>query len=286
MRYRFIESHCDEFQITTMCKVLQVSRSGYYDWRNRGPSQRKRRNEELLELICQVHKESRGTYGSPRVTAELKAREVEVGRRRVARLMRENYIRGRSPRRFRATTDSDHRYEVAPNLVEREFEADEPGKIWLADITYVHTNEGWLYLAAVLDLFDRKIIGWSMGITLERKLVCDALKSAIANRTPKVGLIHHSDRGSQYASDEFQALLREHNILCSMSRTGDCWDNAPMESFFGSLKNELIHRCNFRSRASARQKIFEYVEVFYNRKRRHSALGYQTPVEYYRTNVS
>jgi transposase InsO family protein len=269
-----------------MCKVLQVSRSGYYDWRNRGPSKRKRRNKELLELIRQVHKESRGTYGSPRVTAELKARDVEVGRRRVARLMRENYIRGRSPRRFRATTDSDHRYEVAPNLVEREFEADEPGKIWLADITYVHTNEGWLYLAAVLDLFDRKIIGWSMGITLERKLVCDALKSAVANRTPKVGLIHHSDRGSQYASDEFQALLREHNILCSMSRTGDCWDNAPMESFFGSLKNELIHRCSFPSRASARQKIFEYVEVFYNRKRRHSALGYQTPVEYYRSNVS
>lgn len=263
-----------------MCRVLQVSTSGYYDWRSRDPSPRELENDKLLEDIERIHEDSRGTYGSPRIHKTLQHEGWTVGRTRVARLMRENDIRAVQKRRSRRTTDSNHDFWVARNLLERNFEAAEPDQVWMADLTYVRTRQGWLYLAAVLDACSRKIVGWAMDHHMSRKLCCDALKMAIANRDPAPGLVHHSDRGSQYASGDYQALLDRHEMVCSMSRKGDCWDNAPMESFFGTLKSESLHRYDFATRDDARQKIFEYIEVFYNRKRRHSALGYLSPAEF------
>ena len=263
-----------------MCEVLEVSRSGYYDWRNREPSKRDKENEELLEEIEQIHEDSRKTYGSPRIHRTLKADGYIVGRNRVARIMRENGIRAVQKRRSRRTTDSNHSFPVARNLLERKFAAAAPNQVWLADITYVDTKEGWLYLAAVLDVYSRKIVGWAMDGTMSRKLCMDALKMAVLNREPPEGLVHHSDRGSQYASGDYQAMLDEHGMICSMSRKGDCWDNAPMESFFGTLKSESLHRYEFASRDEARREIFEFIEIFYNRKRRHSAIDFMSPAEY------
>ena len=263
-----------------MCSVLEVSRSGFYAWHKRGESPRQRANRRLTGLIVEIHKKSRGTYGSPRIHVELRARDERCGKNRVARLMREAEIRSKVRRKFRVTTDSSHSLPVAPNLLDQRFVATHPNEIWLADITYIPTDEGWLYLASILDLFSRAVVGWSMDSTLRTSLVLAALRMAIGRRMPGPGLIHHSDRGSQYASSEYQRLLNDHGILCSMSRKGNCYDNAVKESFFHTLKTELVHHERFRSRAAARASLFEYMEVFYNRERRHSSLGYLTPEEF------
>lgn len=264
-----------------MCEVLDVSTSGYYDWLDREPSRREREDEKLLEDIETIHRDVGGVYGRPRMTVELnEAYGWEVGERRVGRLMHEHGISGRQPRSKRRTTDSNHDLAVADNLIDQQFEADGPNEVWLADITYVRTDEGWMYLAAILDIDSRKIVGWSMGDSLNRKLCLDALQMAIRRRDPGPGLIHHSDRGSQYASGDYQQMLEEFGIVCSMSRKGNCLDNAPMESFFGTIKTESLSRRTFTTKQEARGTIFKYIEAFYNRKRRHSALGYQAPVAY------
>ena len=263
-----------------MCKVLKVSRSGYYSWSNRPESLKKRQDKEILAAIRNIFTESRRTYGSPRVHRELHRRGVFCGKNRVARLMRKDGLRAKVKRRFKATTDSKHNLPVAGNLVQRNFMPEHPDQVWAGDITYVWTGEGWLYLAVVLDLFSRTVVGWAMDRRMTRHLVMDALKMAIKRRHPARGLVHHSDRGSQYASSDFQGLLSHHGIQCSMSRKGDCWDNAPVESFIGTLKQELIFHKRFHTRVHAKQSIFEYIERFYNRKRLHSTLGYQTPIDY------
>ena len=280
MKFQFITQHQGVFPIRCMCETLEVSPSGYYAWRNRPECRRKREDRRLVLEIKAIHMENRGAYGSPRIHAELKARQMRHGKKRVARLMRENGIRAKQKKKFRATTDSNHTYPVAPNLLLRNFEADMPDRKWLADITYIPTREGWLYLAAIMDLFSRPIVGWSMSRRMTKELVLKALAMAVEHRRPGPGLIHHSDRGSQYACGDYQQALRSHGMICSMSRKGDCWDNAPMESFFHTLKTELVHHRDYQTRNQAKADIFEYIEVFYNRSRRHSALGYMTPAQY------
>lgn len=263
-----------------MCSVLGVSKSGYYDWFERPESSREQENQKLIEKIRETHKASRGCYGSIRVFRKLKKDGRRCGKNRVARLMRKEGIKSKRRRKFRATTNSRHSFPVAPNLLERNFDVDAPNKVWASDITYIPTDEGWLYLATVMDLSSKRIVGWSMDNQITRKLAIDALEMAIHQRKPQSGLIHHSDRGSQYASSDYQDLLNANGIRCSMSRKGDCWDNAVMESFYSTLKMELTHHCSYRSRDEARREIFEYIEVFYNRQRMHSSLDYLTPTEY------
>jgi transposase InsO family protein len=237
-------------------------------------------NQRLTKRILSIHLESRGTYGSPRVHAELRCQGIEVGRNRVERLMRAEGVTARLKRRFRRTTDSAHDYPVAPNTLDRQFETDEPNQVWTTDITYIWTQEGWLYLAVVMDLFSRRIVGWSMSDNMRTELVLAALTMAIGNRLPDGELMHHSDRGSQYASFSYQKALQANGITCSMSRRANCLDNAVAESFFGTIKTELIHRHTWPSRDSARLAIHEYIEVFYNRRRRHSTLGMMSPAEF------
>ena len=266
--------------MTLMCRALEVSKSGYYAWHKREPSARAQQNAELLTKIAEIHKESRGSYGSPRVHAELAALGFDVGRHRIARLMREQGIVGRRKPRFRRTTDSNHKLPVADNVLDRNFAADEPDRAWVADITYIWTQQGWLYLAVILDLFSRRVVGWSMADHMRAELVLDALSAALGSRLPaNAGLTFHSDRGSQYASHAYQQALKSNGITCSMSRRGNCWDNAVAESFFSTLKTELVHKVIFMTRTSARDAIAEWMEVFYNGKRRHSALGFATPLE-------
>jgi len=279
MKFQFIDQHQTEFSITVMCRVLGVSRSGYYAWRNRPVSPRKMANDILLEQIKAAHQKSRQTYGSPRIQAELVAQGIKCGHNRVARLMRSNGLRANQKRAFKVkTTDSNHDRPVAPNLLDQDFEAQQRDQKWVTDITYIPTAAGWLYLALVMDLYSRRIVGWAMSDSLERQLVINALQMALITRRPPPGLLHHSDRGSQYASEEYQRLLTQHQLRCSMSRAGNCYDNAPMESFFGTLKTELIHHRHYATRAEARTDIFEFIELFYNRFRRHSALAFQSPV--------
>lgn len=263
-----------------MCQVFKVSRSGYYAWLKRPESKRAASNKKLLEDIRKMHKKHRYTYGSPRLTIALKKAGIACSKNRVARLMRENDIYAKTKRKFKATTDSRHDYPVAENLVNQNFAADRQNQLWVSDITYIPTDEGWLYLAAIEDLFNRKIVGWAMDKTMTRQLVLKALRQAVGREQPPAGLVHHSDRGSQYASYEYQQALKDYMMVCSMSRKGNCYDNACMESFFSTLKRELIYGRRFRTRAEARQAIFEYIEVFYNRIRLHSALGYMSPLEY------
>ena len=263
-----------------MCEVLQVSRSGYYAWLKRPESQRSRENKQLVKQIEDIHEQSRQTYGSPRVHDKLKDQGVCCSKNRVARLMQQHGIAVEKKRKFVRTTDSNHSLAVAPNRLDQCFEADRPDAVWTADITYIWTKQGWLYLAIVLDLFSRRIVGWSMAPTLERTLVVDALLMAITARNPGQGLIHHSDRGSQYASYDYQKALQQKGIEGSMSRRGNCYDNAPTESWFATLKRELVYRTNYTTHAEARQDIFEYIEVWYNRQRKHSAIGYKSPVAY------
>ena len=281
MKYQFIAAHREEFEIAVMCRVLHVSRSGYYAWCKRPISARKMADQQLSQQIKEIHQHSRQTYGSPRIRAELAAQGVKCGRKRVARLMRQANLRARQNRKFKViTTDSTHNHPVAPNRLEQDFTASRPNEKWLGDITYIPTAQGWLYLAVILDLYSRRIVGWAMSDSLERHLVITALQMALHRRQPPPGLLHHSDRGSQYASDDYQAVLTSHQIQASMSRKGNCYDNAPMESFFGTLKTELVHHCQYQTKTEAKTDIFEYIEVFYNRFRRHSALAYQSPVNF------
>ena len=280
MRYAFIAAHAIEFSIWIMCRVLRVSRSGYYAWQTRPESERSVENRRLVERIKAVHKKSRRTYGSPRVHRQLVAEGQRCSRGRIERLMWANGIRAKQKRKFVATTDSKHDLPVAENILRREFAVGEPNKVWLSDITYIPTDEGWLYLAGVLDLCSRTAVGWSMSESLERTLVTDALGMAYRRRRPGKGLVHHSDRGSQYASEDYQSLLKDYGMQMSMSRKGDCWDNAPMESFFGTLKKELVHHRKYRTRDDARRDIFDYIEIFYNKQRLHSSLGYLSPANY------
>jgi len=266
-----------------MCRLLEVSRSGYYAWLKRGPSERSRANEALLLEIRAAHARSRRTYGSPRVFKELQEQGLAVGENRVARLMRETGIRAKTYRRFRVTTNSKHAHPIAPNLLARRFSpsfAGVPNKVWASDITYIPTREGWLYLSAVLDLVSRRVVGWSMKESVGSSLATDALKMALSYRRPESGMLHHSDRGIQYAAIDFRRLLKSRRIECSMSRKGDCWDNAVTESFFATLKKELVRDSEWRTREEARADIFEWIEVWYNRQRRHSSIGYLSPAEY------
>jgi putative transposase len=282
MRYDFVERHRGRWPVRTMCRVLAVSPGGYYDWRGRPKSDRAHGREALVVAIKAVHSEMKARYGSPRVHAELVARGLACCVNTVAKLMRGHGMAAKSKRKFRCTTDSNHDRPVAENVVNREFQPAAADRTWTADITYIATGEGWLYLAAVEDLYSKRIVGWSMGERIDSRLVVDALEMALARRMPGAGLVAHSDRGSQYASEHYQRLLAGREITCSMSRRGNCWDNAPMESFFASLKKELTRGENFVTRAEARAELFEYIEVFYNRLRRHSSLGYLSPAEYER----
>jgi transposase InsO family protein len=263
-----------------MCEQMDVSRSGYYAWKHHKPSRRQQEDAVLKEAIKEVHEESRGTYGSPRVLDDLKERGFEVGKRRVARLMADDGITGTPPKPFKRTTDSKHNHDIADNILDREFSVDAPDTAWATDITYVRTWEGWMYLAVVVDLFSRRIVGWATATHMRTELVLSALDMALGRRVPTPGMLHHSDRGSQYASHDYRDALRERDIVCSMSRKGDCWDNAVVESFFATLKKELIHRHPWGTVKAAREAIVEYIEVFYNRKRKHSTLGYLSPAAF------
>ncbi|WP_442894314.1 IS3 family transposase [Bradyrhizobium sp. AZCC 1693] len=280
MSFRFIEDHRDAYPVRLMCAVLDVSAAGYYAWRERPVSQRAAANAALLKAIRQVHQDSGGRYGSPRVHAALRVQGRGTSRGRIERLMHRHGIRAimASPRRVR-TTDSRHSLPIAPNLIDRNFTTAAPNRIWLADITYIPTAEGWLYLAAIMDLFSRKIVGWAMRDHMRVELVSSALTMAIQQQRPEAGLIHHSDRGVQYASHDYRAVLSAAGIIGSMSRKADCYDNAPMESFFHTLKTELAHHRQYKTRAEAQRDIFAFIEGFYNRIRLHSAIGYIAPIE-------
>jgi putative transposase len=281
VKYAWIAAHRKEFDLTEMCRVLAVSISGYRAWKDGGTPERKRlTDEQMLALIRAIHAELKGAYGSPRITKELRGRGFPASKERVERLMRENSIRARHKRRYKATTDSKHGLPVAPNLLDRNFTPEAPNKVWTADLTYIWTDEGWLYLAVVLDLFNREVVGWSLKPRMTADIVIDALTMAWFRRKPAPGLLHHSDRGSQYASQAFQERLKEYGMVCSMSRKGNCWDNAPTESFFNSLKNERVHGTRYETRADAIADVFDYIEPFYNRRRRHSTLGYASPQKF------
>ena len=280
MIYKFMAEHEHEFRIQRMCRVLGVGRSGYYAWCSRPASQRVQEDEVLLIKIQQEYQISRGTYGSPRIHAALQKQGVKCGRKRVARLMRLHKITGRKRQRRRpVTTQRDPSAMPAPNLLNQEFYASAPDQKWVSDITYIETAEGWLYLASILDLFSRKVVGWTMADHMEASLVEDALKMALQQRQPEAGLLHHSDQGRQYTSVVYQHRLANAHCQVSMSRTGNCYDNAAMESFFGTLKTECASQ-PFATRAQARTAIFEFIEAWYNRQRLHSSLDYLSPMEF------
>ena len=280
MRFGFIQTEKATYPVRVLCRTLQVSASGFYAWCKRERSNRAKKDAALKVQILAAHTASNKTYGSPRIHEELKTAGEKVGRKRVARLMQDEGIEGQRKRRFRVTTDSRHSHPVAANKLNRDFTVSAPNKVWVSDITYIWTREGWMYLAAILDLFSRRVVGWSIEPYVDRTLALDALGMALRTRRPEPGLLHHSDRGVQYASGDYQKLLAEHGIDCSMSRKGDCWDNAVAESFFSTLKAELVHRTDYVSRSQARASVFEYIEAFYNPRRRHSALGYLSPVHH------
>ena len=263
-----------------MCRVLDVTRSGYYAWLKRPKSRRKISNEELYQHILRIYQLFDRRYGSLKITHHLRNEGILCNKKRVARLMKQHGLQAKGKRKFKATTNSKHNYPVAENLLNQDFSAQRPNQIWVADITYIGTGEGWLYLAAIMDLYSRQIIGWAMDSTMTRQLVIDAFKQAIGRRKPPAGLIHHSDRGSQYASHEYQKLLKKHQCIPSMSRKGNCYDNACMESFFSTLKRELVYDERYETRNQAKSSIFQYIELFYNRRRLHSKLGYKTPYEF------
>ena len=280
MRYEFIRAEKVRFPVRLMCRLLEVSRSGFYAWLKRRDSL-ELNDRQLLQLIREIFAQSHETYGSPRIYRELRARGVRCDKARVERLMRENEITPPRKKKYRVTTDSNHKNPVAPNVLQRDFTSPAPNRRWVSDITYVWTWAGWLYLAVVLDLFSRRVVGWAMDSRLDTEsLTLNALHMALRNRMPDRGLVHHSDRGTQYTSGDFQRVLDARGIVCSMSRRGDCWDNAVAESFFATLKLDLIFRRTFRTRREARQAIYRYIEVFYNRQRRHSYLGYLSPAEF------
>lgn len=280
MKYEFMESYAEKFSIGRMSKMLGVSRSGYYCFTKRLPSQRKQDEERLVMKIKEIYEASRQTYGSPRIHAELKDQGESCSRQRVARLMKKAGIVAKMTKKFKVTTKANPKAKAAPNLLEQNFTAEQPNQRWVADITYVWTQEGWLYVAAVLDLFSRRIVGLAMEDRMMDDLVIAALDQALIHRNPLPGLMHHSDKGSQYTSRDFQKKLAQHHITASMSGTGNCYDNAAMESFFHTLKTEHVYFERYQTREQAKKSIFEYVEVFYNRQRRHSTLNYKTPLSF------
>lgn len=280
MRFRLIDAAKKEFPVQRLCKVLGVSPSGYFAWKERPACRRQRDDMVLLAHVRSAFALSSGTYGSPRMTYELRDHGLAIGRRRVARLMRENGLRARQKRRFKRTTDSLHAFPIAPNLLDQGFTATGPNQKWGADISYVWTREGWLYLAVIIDLFARRLIGWAVSDRLHKELALSALRRAIAVRRPAAGLIHHADRGSQYCSLDYQAELRKNGILISMSGKGNCFDNAMVETFFKTLKAELVWRTVFQSRAEATAAIARYIDGFYNPVRRHSALDFSSPLQF------
>ena len=280
MRYRAIQEHDRRYPIRLMCRALAVSAAGYYAWRSRSESPRSIQARTLLSAIRVVHQESRETYGSPRIWDALVKQGHHIGEHCVARLMRVEGIRAKTVKKWRATTQSQHRFPVAANTLDRAFTVEAPNRVWAGDLTYVWTLEGWLYLAVLLDLYSRRVVGWAMGQRLTVELAEQALTMALANRAPTAGLLHHSDRGSQYAATSYQRILAAYGLRPSMSRKGNCWDNACVESFFGTLKRELVSHRHYATRDEAAQDIFEYIEVFYNRARRHSTLGYDSPAEF------
>jgi len=278
VKYAFIQSDLLMYRVTFSCRVLQVSRSGYYQWLHHQPGDRARRREELAVKIQSAHARSRGVYGSPRIYQALKADGETACENTVAKMMKQLNIRAKTKKKFvPKTTDSTHQQPLAENLLDRQFAASRPNRKWVVDITYIPTDEGWLYLAGIMDLYSRKIVGWSMAEHMQSGLVGDALQMALLQRRPQAGLLHHSDRGVQYASEDYRHLLQLHGIHASMSAKGDCWDNACAESFWSTLKTELVHHEHYATREQARQSIFEYIEVFYNRQRLHSSLGYRSP---------
>ena len=285
MKYGCIDRRRDRYPVRMMCRLLGVSASGYYAWRRRPESPRGQRDRALMAEIRRVHEASKGVYGSPRVHAELVAEGLRVGRHKVARLMRLARLRGCPKRRFRVMTQREPAHPVAKNLLQQDFTAEAPNQRWAADITYISTAQGWLYLAVVMDLYSRRIVGWSMSRWMSRHLVVDALRMALAARRPEGPPIHHSDRGGQYTSDDFRDELARHGIACSMSGSANCYDNAVVESFFGLLKRERVNRVRYRTRDEARADLFEYIEVFCNRKRRHGYLGNVSPADFEEQSV-
>ena len=280
MKYWFMDQHRSCHGVQRMCRVIEVSRSGYYRWRKQPRSKRQKENEKILMEIKDSHKNSRGTYGSPRITKDLWANGIKCSENRIARLMKINGIAGKAKKKFKATTNSKHNLPVAENLLNQNFAAEKPNTVWVSDITYIWTLEGWLYLVVILDLFSRQVVGWAMSDRMTSGFVIKALYQAIGRRRPASGCIFHSDRGVQYASADFRDVLNSHDFIQSMSRKGNCYDNAIAESFFHTLKIEHVYEYRYETRTEAIQSIFEYIEMFYNRQRRHSALGYQSPVSF------
>ena len=280
MRYAWIRQHQSDYPVQVMCRVLEVGASGYYDWRDRSPSARTQRHQQIAQAAARSYFESHRIYGYRKVHQDLQAEGVPCGEDTVRQVLRENGLYSRIRRKFVRTTDSNHSAPIADNILNRDFSAERPNEKWVADITYIATAEGWLYLAAVMDLFSRRIVGWSMSEFIDAALATSALKMAVEQRGPDAGLLHHSDRGVQYASGDYQDILKEGQIVGSMSRKGNCWDNAVMENFFGSLKNEWVRDQVFATRQAAKESLFNYIEVFYNRQRRHASLGYLSPAAY------
>jgi putative transposase len=280
VKFAFIAGQEVAFPIIVLCRVLGVSASGYYAWVKRPVSSRAVRDEALDRQVRAAHEASNGSYGSPRVCEELRANGEKVGRKRIARIMKDAKLAGRTRRRFRSTTDSKHSFPIAPNILERDFTAAAPNEAWVTDITSIWTQQGWLYLAAILDLFSRRVVGWATSANIDRHLASTALSRAVRRRGPRKGLVHHSDRGSTYASSDYRRALDAHGMECSMSRKGDCWDNAVAESFFATLKREAVELDHLESRAQGTAVIGEYIDRFYNLTRRHSTIAYRSPVEF------
>ena len=280
MKFALIDAEKAQWPVEVQCDVLGVSRSGYYAWKDRPAAPRAAEDAELVVEIKAAHKAGRGNYGSPRVHRELRAKGRRIGKKRVERLMRREGIVGRRKKRFRKTTDSNHSHPIAPNVLERNFDVELPNAAWVTDVTYVWTHEGWLYLAAILDLFSRRVVGWAVSANNDRALAISALDRAVAEREPTPGLVHHSDRGSVYASGDYGGALTKLGAVKSMSRKGDCWDNAVAESFFATIKGEMIDHEDFQTRAAAIAAIADYIDGFYNTCRRHSSIGYVSPIEF------
>jgi len=280
MRYRFIDAHKKAWPVILMCGVLSVSRSGYYHWSARGPSRRAQSNRDLDSRIEKIFERHKQRYGAPRITTDLHDQGIECSENRVARRMRALGLRAIQAKKFKVTTDSNHSKPVAPDLLEQDFSATAPNEKWVSDISYLWTDEGWLYLAVVMDLYSRAIVGWSMNRRMTQQLVCNALTMALFRRHFPKGTIIHSDRGSQYCSKRYQRLIKNNGSRCSMGRRATCYDNAAMESFFHTLKVELVHRERYATRRIAKHRIFEYIETYYNRQRKHSAIGHKIPIQF------
>ncbi len=280
MRFELIDAEKAHFPVSVLCEVLEVSRSGYYAWKDRAPSPREVADAALAVEVAATHARSKNRYGSPRVHRALRKRGVRVGCKRVARLMRKQGLVAKQKRRYRRTTDSKHAYPIAPNVLERDFRPEAPNEAWAGDVTYIHTAEGWAYLAVLLDLYSRRVVGWALSDANDTKLALDVLERAVSSRGVHRGLVQHTDRGSPYASAEYRRALDQHGIVASMSRTGDCWDNAVAESFFATLRAELVDHESYATREAAERALREYIECFYNLERLHSFLDYVSPVEF------